>query len=177
MLSPKVTNSTTASFNITCILHGAAVSLDRTANTTAQVRVDGTATWTSLLSLVSPTQFLSFNASTGVLIITGLITGEHTLEVRAVDAVVGVDPTPWTVRWRVDQALPTISFTLTPPHYSAVPTDTATFAVACSNKPLPLQYRYTLLQQSPAVGQSESSASWVVSVDNPGITADGTCLN
>lgn len=59
--------------------------------------------------------------------LTNLSDGEHTFEVRAVDAAANVDPTPEVVRWMVDATAPDTAFTRTPDALSNSPIATFEF--------------------------------------------------
>ena len=66
-------------------------------------------------------------------ILTNLSDGDHTFEVRAVDAAANVDATPEVVRWKVDTMAPDTTLTRTPDALSNRPIATFEFTASESN--------------------------------------------
>ena len=106
-----------------------------------EVRVDGAASWTEVHA------FPSFNASSGVLLLTGFLPGDHSIQVRGTDGTAGPDKTPWTTEWHIDTAAPVVKFLQAPRPYTAVPTTTARFVLS-TDKPTATALQYTVYQQT-----------------------------
>ena len=72
-----------------------------------QVRIDGAAAWTNAADArMTAGGTVSFDAGASTLTLSNLPDGLHSVEVRAVGTVSGVDVTPATVTWRVDHMAP-----------------------------------------------------------------------
>ena len=91
-----------------------------------QVRLDGAAAW---LDAVNGT---AYNASTGVMTLSGYAEGNHSVEVRANVSAVGVDATPTTIVWRVSSVAPIVRAVSAPLAWSHVPCSSARFVLSAT---------------------------------------------
>ena len=130
---PLTTSSTTAEFNVTAVVSGAVAAVLDGGDVTLQAKLDGDAVWTTLRLAGSGTgsRYALTGAVNGTagLRVTGLSDGVHVLDVRTVSAAAGPDTTPWTVRWTVTRAAPSVVFPVAPPAYSDTPSSTTQFVV------------------------------------------------
>ena len=69
----------------------------------------------------------AFAACTSPKKYTGLANGNHTFQVRAIDSAKNIDPTPASLNWAVDRAVPTTSITASPPTVTNVTSASFTF--------------------------------------------------
>lgn len=74
-----------------------------------------------------------FSTVTSPHVLTNLSDGDHTFEVRAVDAAANVDATPEVIRWKVDTTAPDTTLTRTPDALSNRPIATFEFTASEPN--------------------------------------------
>ena len=152
LLTPRLTATPTIVVNVTVLTQtvatGATVnssvpSSSSSGNgTRAQVRVDGAAAWVDVATLPDVADSdgggasaqLSYHASTGTVTLSGVVDGTHTIEVRAVDAVVGADTTPWTVVATVNRSPSLVTIVHKPAALSTTPADHALFVLSSSSE-------------------------------------------
>jgi hypothetical protein len=170
LLVPRVSTSTAVVFTVKAVVNHVFTPLLTDAITTIQIRVDGSATWSDLRT--STVGSVSFNLSSGLLLLSGLGHGTHTLQVRTVNSLLGPDPTPWTEVWFVDDQFPVLSMIIAPPHRNPVPVSTARFVLR-SSSPLETMYTHRVLFSNDTVFREYRSHNRAaISVDGlaPGVT-------
>ncbi len=123
MLFPRPALSDPSVFRFVTSVNGSTSTVfNNNTNVTVQVRLDGAYKWTDVRS------WSGYSNVTGLLTLTALLAGPHTLDARAFHSSFGPDMTPWTHVWTVNRPPPRVTFVHKPPVVSIVPTTSALFA-------------------------------------------------